>query len=549
MASSDQQVTAAATPAKRGDVAFPMKMLVLCASLTLALAGIGAWNAWTLYSGFRELASNEVRLMRLGGEIMHLDEVLTMSARMAASTGEPRWERRYDQADPVLVAKIAEVIAIAPEAYGRGAASDTDEANAKLVELERQAFDRVHRGDLTGATKLLFSSDYERHKQIYAAGMQRSMRAAGKRVDALLAAFHRRAVISVGLAIAVLVLLGGCWLQIARLILRHLRARRQADGALHQANATLERKVDERTAALAAANALLQDSLDNLRNAQRELVAASRKAGMADVARAVLHNVGNVLNSVNVSANLAADLVRRSKVSGLVKAAELLKEHQGELGTFLTGDARGKHLPEYLWTVSDRLRGEQASLLDELESLQGNIDHIKTIIARQQQHAASVASTFEVVRPTEIADEAIALVKRACDEQGIVFARQYADLPAAVIDRHRALQIVVNLLSNARQALGNVQGARTITVRASAAEDGQFMIEVTDNGCGIAADHVPKLFQPGFTTKREGHGLGLHSSACLAKELGGSLHGASDGPGRGARFALVLPIDRAATAA
>ncbi len=524
------------------DDRFPMKLLALCVGLTLALPALGVWNVWMTYSGFVNLASNEIRLMRLNGEILHLDEVLTMSARMAAATGDLRWETRYDEYDPVLVQKIEETIAIAPEVYGEGAAGDTNKANAKLIDMERRAFERVREKDLSGANEILLSDEYAQQKAIYAEGMKRSRQAANRHIDNLLATFQTRAAVSLGIGLAVLILLGACWLHIVKLIVRHLHARSLAEADLHRANATLEERVQERTAALADTNHLLQDSLDDLQRTQRDLVMASRKAGMADVASAVLHNVGNALNSVNISSNMVLDLVRRSKVGGFAKAGELIKAHSENLAGFMTNDEKGKHLPGYLCTLAGHVCEEHATILKEVESLQKNVDHIKVIVSRQQKHAIDAKPVLEAIRPEEIADEAIALVRGSCEQQNIVFERDYASVAAVVIDRHRALQIIVNLLNNARHALAEVSGNRRIKVKVRAPDAARFAIEVEDNGCGIAPEHVAKLFQHGFTTKGDGHGLGLHSSACLAKELGGSLLGQSPGAGRGAHFTLVLPL-------
>jgi signal transduction histidine kinase len=115
------------------------------------------------------------------------------------------------------------------------------------------------------------------------------------------------------------------------------------------------------------------------------------------------------------------------------------------------------------------------------------------------------------------------------------------------MDRHKLIQILGNLLTNARQALKErTDGPRVLTLRVHARASGWFVIEVQDTGIGIAPDALARLFEFGFTTKKDGHGFGLHSSAILAQELGGHLAGHSDGAGCGAQFALRLPLTVAA---
>lgn len=114
-------------------------------------------------------------------------------------------------------------------------------------------------------------------------------------------------------------------------------------------------------------------------------------------------------------------------------------------------------------------------------------------------------------------------------------------MSASLLDRHRTLQIMLNLLNNAWQALSDVAGDRLITVTLRHAAPDRITIGIEDTGCGIAAETLSKLFQHGFTTKPDGHGFGLHSSTCLTTEMGGSLVATSDGPSRGARFTLGVP--------
>jgi PAS domain S-box-containing protein len=274
----------------------------------------------------------------------------------------------------------------------------------------------------------------------------------------------------------------------------------------------------------------------------RTLLETSRKAGMAEIATGVLHNVGNTLNSVNVSASLVAERLRGSRVAGIVRATELMREHTEDLGTFLTRDERGRLLPEYLLSVSKQLAEEQATMLVEVQSLTKNVEHIKSVVSMQQEHARFGGVQEQVAIP-ELLDDALRLHATSFERLGIQVHREYASVPPIMVDRHKLLQILVNLLSNARHAL--LEGTRPdkqLTLRVSAQPRGRLWIQVADNGVGIAPEHLPRIFTQGFTTKKDGHGFGLHASALAAHDMNGSLTCASPGPQQGATFTIELPL-------
>jgi signal transduction histidine kinase len=300
----------------------------------------------------------------------------------------------------------------------------------------------------------------------------------------------------------------------------------------------LEQRVAERTAALASANEQLQTSLKELGDAQRSLIDMSRQAGMADVATSILHNVGNVLNSVNVSASVVISAVEHSKAAGIGKLAKLLEEQRPDLGRFLTEDARGTRIPMYLTQLSQAVELEQSAVKHELGVLRKNLDHINAVVAMQQTHAKG-GGLAEEISPRELLEDAIKLGTGALGPEDGELISVCDELPTLLADRHKILQIVMNLLSNARDA---VRGAadRRIILRCRKLDD-RLALSVEDRGVGILEEHLTRVFNFGFTTKKDGHGFGLHASALAAAELGGSLVCRSDGPGKGATFTLEVP--------
>lgn len=276
---------------------------------------------------------------------------------------------------------------------------------------------------------------------------------------------------------------------------------------------------------------------------QARLIEVSRLAGMAEVATGVLHNVGNVLNSVNVSATVVGDRLRQSRISGLQRAVRLLEQHAGNLGTFFTEDPKGKLLPDYLGKLYWQLDNERNELVGELAGLTKNLDHIKEIVAMQQTYA-KVDGLTEAVSPAVLLEDALRLNEESLVRNSVTVDRDYdASAPTVTVDKHKVLEILVNLITNARHAVCDAaRPDRKIRVRVAQTCNRRVSVEVQDNGVGIPQDNLVRIFQHGFTTKKNGHGFGLHSGALAARQMGGSLTVNSEGPGQGATFKLELPV-------
>jgi two-component system sensor kinase FixL len=278
-----------------------------------------------------------------------------------------------------------------------------------------------------------------------------------------------------------------------------------------------------------------------LQSMQEKLLTASREAGMAQVATSVLHNVGNVLNSVNVSATLASEQVRGTNLQGLSRASELLRTEATRFGDAPKLVKLATYLEQIL-SAADRSRDQT---LVELGSLKQNIEHIATIVSMQQSMAKPSGLRESISLPT-LVEESLKIVSPSLARHDIEVVREYGDVPAVMIERHKISDILINLFSNARDALRERDPGfiRRLTIRILQ-RDEQLVCEVEDTGGGIAPDNLVRVFSHGFTTKPGGHGFGLHASALFAIELGGSLSCRSDGPGKGAVFVLALPVPNA----
>lgn len=279
-----------------------------------------------------------------------------------------------------------------------------------------------------------------------------------------------------------------------------------------------------------------------LDRAHHELVDTARRAGMAEIATGVLHNVGNVLNSVNVSASLVAEAVRKSKVGNVERVAKMLGDNEAQLGEFMANDPKGKQIPTFLKTLAGHLQEEQARMLRELDALTQSVEHVKTIIA-MQQNFAKVTGIHETLAVVDVVEDALRLNAISFTRREIRVKREFDAKPTATLERHKVMQILVNLLTNAKHALDKPEVKdKTLTVRVALNGHESVRISVVDTGTGITPESMARLFQHGFTTKPQGHGFGLHHGALAAKEMGGSLSAHSDGVGKGATFTLEIPL-------
>ncbi len=274
----------------------------------------------------------------------------------------------------------------------------------------------------------------------------------------------------------------------------------------------------------------------------KRLVEVSRQAGMAEVATSVLHNIGNVLNSVNVSCSVISDNVRKSRISSVATIAELLRENAGDLAAFFATHPTGRKLPDFFGKLAARLAEERAASLGELQLLSQNIEHIKDIVAVQQSHAGNIGGVRETLPLADLVDDALRLNDGTLARHRIEVIREYSAVPPVSLEKHKVLQILVNLLRNAKHALtASGREDKRLVVRI-APSNGHLAVSVSDNGIGIAPENLTRIFAHGFTTKKDGHGFGLHSGVLAAQEMGGRLTVQSAGAGAGATFTLALPI-------
>ena len=271
----------------------------------------------------------------------------------------------------------------------------------------------------------------------------------------------------------------------------------------------------------------------------RELQQASKQAGMAEVATGVLHNVGNVLNSLNVAATVVGDRVLNSSTSRLGEIVRLLRENESSLPAFFA-TKQGAMVPGYLAKLHAQQEADRAEITGEVARLRKSIEHIREIVTMQQNYAR-ISGLTEPVALADIIDDAIQLNAGALLRHHVTLTREFYVKPVLTLDKHRLLQVLVNLIRNAKYACDESgRPEKHVIVRTEQAGD-RILIHVIDNGVGIPAENLKKIFQHGFTTRKDGHGFGLHSGAIAATDMKGTLRVQSAGPGYGAIFTIDLP--------
>ena len=283
----------------------------------------------------------------------------------------------------------------------------------------------------------------------------------------------------------------------------------------------------------------LSTTLIELRETQKTLVELAHRAGMAEIATGVLHNVGNVLNSVKVSSQFLREKVEGSKVNGLEKVVELFKEHENDLNSFITLDEKGKMLPLYLIKVKEALKAEQDTYLDELYNLNTGITHIEEIVAVQQDYAG-VSGVTEMISLSKMMDDVVKMYHDIFSTNKIEVCKNYSKVAPILIEKGKLMQVFVNILKNAEESLiMKEENNKIIKINISEDKESQ-KIEIIDNGVGIKEEDLTRIFLYGYSTKKNSKGFGLHTSALTVAEFNGKIFANSDGEGKGAKFTVII---------
>ncbi len=279
-----------------------------------------------------------------------------------------------------------------------------------------------------------------------------------------------------------------------------------------------------------------------LAQANKQLVDSAHKAGMADIAAGTLHNVGNILNSVKTSAQMVREIFKKSQLENLTKANDLLRENMDTLEEFISSGQKGKKLMQYYLKVEEMIKDEHRISEEHVDRLNNKVDAIAEVIAAQQSYAGAATLSEEYSLP-DIIEDALTMQLGTIERYNIVVAKEYEKIPKIKVQKTKLVHILINLIRNARDAMLETPADKRVLKLVVDSKDGAAHIKVGDTGSGVEEQVIEKIFTHGFTTKKEGHGFGLHSSANYMTEMGGEMWVESEGLGQGSTFILKFPID------
>lgn len=310
--------------------------------------------------------------------------------------------------------------------------------------------------------------------------------------------------------------------------------------AISERNRKLELEISRHTRELSERNNTLRDTLEELKSTRDQLIEKAHKAGMADLATSVLHDVGNILNSVNTSSALIDDIISHSSIHNLRKANELLRANIDKIDDFILNDPRGKTLLQYYLKLEEPIDEEYHQLELQNKRLAEKISLITEVISAQQNYSTGIRLQ-EKHNLEQIIEDTITLKRSVLELHNIKISTQFEFIGEIDVEKTKLIHILINLIKNAKESILE-RNPEEKNIRITTNHLGsEIKISITDNGSGFTPENKSRIFTHGFTTKANGHGFGLHSCANYAREMNGTLLAKSDGPDKGATFSLYLP--------
>lgn len=283
-----------------------------------------------------------------------------------------------------------------------------------------------------------------------------------------------------------------------------------------------------------------------IRELNKKLVTSAKEAGMAEVATSIIHNIGNVLNSIRVSCDILAKTTSSLSFKSLFEVLELLSQNSHTIVTYLNEDTKGKMIPNFLLALNEPLQRDFDSACKEIVNLNEGFNNISEIVAAQQS-LTKVVGNHEKVQLNELMTLTLKVFNSQLEEHNITLTEDYENLSPIYIDKSKLSQILLNLVQNAIEAFvydpsNHKNKEINISIKKAINDHTYIRIVIHDNGVGIKKSNLENIFTYGYTTKTNGHGIGLYSCAIYAMELGGRIYVESDSLGLGTSFIVELPL-------
>ncbi|WP_414577636.1 sensor histidine kinase [Anabaena sp. CCY 9402-a] len=522
----------------------PSQLITITVILTLALVLFlpQTWITWRAYNDFNNLLENELKLRSLNEKITYYDEVLTMSARMNAATGDSIWEIRYRKFEPLLDAAIKESIKLAPQAYNNQDAQETDAANQRLVAMEYKSFDLVRTGQKLAAKSLLLSQKYELEKQKYASGVDRINKNISLQIYNRIFQYRRYLLWSICASFISLAFLIPSWLLVLRLLKNYLKSSKIAQKALTNINHELEVRVEKRAKELQNKNTQLTQTLQRLQQAQIQLIQTEKMSSLGEMVAGIAHEINNPITFVKCNIDYVKEY--SSNILKLIHNYQLYYPQPPD------------HIQSQIKEMD--LEFVQEDFIKILKSIEIGTDRVEKIVKSLRNFSRLDEAEIKAVDIDEGIDGTLMILShrlKAMDKNPeISIIKEYALLPLVECYPGLLNQVFMNILANAIDALHEYNLQRTsdeiknnpsaIRICTYQLNESWIQIRIIDNGIGIPENIRDKLFDPFFTTKPVGQGTGLGLSISyqiIVEKHSGKLYCNSNQP-KGIEFVIEIPI-------
>ncbi|MEH2336497.1 sensor histidine kinase [Nostoc sp.] len=518
------------------------QLVTVTVLLTLLLFLPQIWLNWQAYYNFNSITKHEFKLQTLSDEITYLDEVLTMSARMNAATGNSTWEERYRQFEPKLDIAIKESIKLAPQAYKNEDAKKIDVANQRLVTMEYESFELVKKNHKETAQLLLSNREYETQKHIYADGVAKRNRNISLELQQKVDEYYKKIFWAVLESIISLTMLIPAWLLVLHLLQQYLKAKKIAQAALEEANCRLEMQVAERTAKLKYKNFQLQQTLQQLQYTQVQLIQTEKMSSLGQLVAGVAHEINNPVNFI--SGNL---LYIKEYSLQLLTLIKLYQQEDSNYNPEITSLIKKMDL-EFIIDDMPKI----------LSSMAVGTERICEIVLTLRNFSRLDEAEMKPVDIHEGINSTLLILQHRLKEkhkqQEIAIIKDYGNLPLVECYAGGLNQVFMNIFSNAIDALYELEAEclkgevkkhhSSIIVHTQVKDEDCVIISIKDNGPGITEEVKTKLFDPFFTTKPIGKGTGLGLSISyqiIADKHKGKIKCIS-APGKGTEFVIEIPM-------
>lgn len=533
---------------------FLMPMLSIAVVFSLILVALGSWNSWQISQSFNLKITPEFQLQRLSDEIIYLDEVLTMSARMAASTGDLQWENRYRIFEPKLDAVIKQTIAMAPETYANHT-MQTDEANIKLVSMENEAFNLTRQGKPQNALSILFSSEYEQQKRIYSEGIQLTNTALQSRVKSNLDFYGSTLSWSSLYSLLSLLILIAAWGTILVLVYQYINYRKLAEKKLLDTHTKLEKtneRLEQSEFDLRQKAEALGRAMKDLKLSQTQMLQNEKMSSLGLLVAGIAHEINNPVNFIYGNIKYI-----QHYVSELLNFIYLYQKHYSEPVS---------EIRNALDSVD--LNFLQNDLLKILGSIKLGSERIQQIVLLLRNFSRMDEADCKKVDIHKGIDSTLLILeyylKSKPEFAKIEVIKNYGNLPLVECYAGALNQVFMNILTNAIDAVEEIKSKVVdpkdenysnqaqlgqIQIRTSLIDENWVEITIEDNGIGMSKAVKDKIFDPFFTTKPVGKGTGMGMSISykiIVEQHAGQIE-CNSKPNQGTKFNIRIPLDQKTT--